>query len=194
MKERIAEYYDRLDVWFRQHIQAAGNILKLGAVVLACGLLAVWIQRCIVPAPYVPPAPITQAAPITHIPTRTVTPTWTITASRTATARPQTATHTFTATVTERAATSTATYTPSSTPSATRIPAGRDTLPKTGLSAQEISELTPTITATVEPTPTPLTLPDGCKFHSLLLESDKDYTELTFRCPNGEKTAEPVGG
>jgi hypothetical protein len=82
-----------------------------------------------------------------------------------------------------------------SSPTATRIPAGRDTLPRTGMSEQEISELTPTITATVEPTPTatPLTLPDGCKFHSLLLEADKDYTELTFRCPNGEKTAESVG-
>jgi hypothetical protein len=63
------------------------------------------------------------------------------------------------------------------------------------MSEQEIAELTPTITATDEPTetPTPLTLPDGCKFQSLLLEADKDYTELTFRCPNGEKTAEPVG-
>jgi hypothetical protein len=191
MKERIAEYYDRLDVWFRQHIQAAGNILKLGAVVLACGLLAVWIQRCIVPAPYVPPAPITQAAPITHIPTRTVTPTWTITASRTATARPQTATHTFTATVTERAATSTATYTPSSTPSATRIPAGRDTLPKTGLSEQEIAELTPTITATSEAPAIP-----HCNYKWKVVSYHWESGEwvMTLRCPKegGTPAAESV--
>lgn len=44
-------------------------------------------------------------------------------------------------------------------------------------------------TATPKATPTPLTLPDGCKFHRLVVEADKDYSELTFRCPNATPTA-----
>jgi hypothetical protein len=44
--------------------------------------------------------------------------------------------------------------------------------------------LTPTVTGTPEPTETPLTLPNGCKFQSLFAEIDKDYSVLTFRCPN----------
>jgi hypothetical protein len=170
------------------HTYRTLTFIAAGVLLLACWLfnLPVWGGT---PAPTI----TATATPFesTHIPTRTVTPTWTITPSKTATARPLTYTSTATFTVN----TSTAIPSPSSIPSATRIPAGRDTLPRTGMSEQEIAELTPTITATVEPTPTatPLTLPDGCKFHSLLIESDKDYTELTFRCPNGEKTAESVG-
>jgi hypothetical protein len=172
--------------------------------VAGLGVLACLIQQCLTPQPIVlPPAPITQAPGITHIPSRTLVPqdtkTWTKTVTpsltRTVAARIFSPIPTLTEAPKSTATPTVLPVTPTwtSSPTATRIPAGRDTLPVTGLSEQEISELTPTITATVEPTATPLTLPDGCKFHSLLLESDKDYTELTFRCPNGEKTAEPVG-
>jgi hypothetical protein len=160
--------------------------------VFGLGVLACLIQQCLTPQPIVlPPAPITQAPGITHIPTRTLTATWTITPSRTATARPATATHTFTATVTERAATSTATYTPSSTPSATRIPAGRDTLPKTGLSEQEIAELTPTITATSEAPAIP-----HCNYKWKVVSYHWESGEwvMTLRCPKegGTPAAESV--
>jgi hypothetical protein len=194
MKERIAEYWDRLDVWFRQHLDTAGNILKLGAVVLACGLLAVFIQQCIVPAPYVPPAPITQAAPITHIPTRTLTATWTSTstASRTVTAQRPTNSPTPTNTT---GPTSTETSTITHTPTMTRIPAGRDTLPKTGASAKDltrIAETTPTITATSEAPAIP-----HCAYKWKVISYHWEAGEwvMTLRCPKegGTPAAESVG-
>jgi hypothetical protein len=157
--------------------------------VFGLGVLACLIQQCLTPQPIVlPPAPITQAPGITHIPTRTLTATWTITASRTATARPPTYTSTATFTVN----TSTATPSPSFTPSATRIPAGRDTLPVTGLSEQEIAELTPTITATSEAPAIP-----HCAYKWKVISYHWEAGEwvMTLRCPKegGTPAAESVG-
>jgi hypothetical protein len=177
------------------------------ATFIVFGVLLGWCLLSNLPVWGGTPAPTITATATpfesTHIPTRTLTSTWTKSPTNTYTSTAKntvahTATSTLTLTLTRTVTptlspSATPSHIPTLTPSATRIPAGRDTLPRTGMSEQEISELTPTTTATVEPTPTPLTLPDGCKFHSLLLESDKDYTELTFRCPNGEKAAESVG-
>jgi hypothetical protein len=159
--------------------------------VFGLGVLACLIQQCLTPQPIVlPPAPITQAPGITFIapPTRTLTATWTITASKTRTvARP-----TYTSTATFTVNTSTAIPSRSFTPSATRIPAGRDTLPKTGLSEQEIAELTPTITATSEAPAIP-----HCNYKWKVVSYHWEAGEwvMTLRCPKegGTPAAESVG-
>jgi hypothetical protein len=233
----------RLLDWIEDHRGTIANVGKLAAVILACGLLAVMIQQCLMPAPIAPPAPTVTATATpfvsTHVPTRTITPTFTRTATwtntpeisasrtKTATVSPSvlptnTATKSPTLTVTSQPTktdtpgfTSTAEPTDTSTP----IPAGRDLtkipgtltplLPNSGLSAQEIADLTPTATVTQTPqitpssmsdavptpieTPKRITLPEGCVFHSWYAEFGTAYDVMTFRCPTLFEYGQGVG-
>jgi hypothetical protein len=195
----------RLQDWFEDHRGTIANVGKLAAVILACALLAVLIQQCLMPAPIAPPAPTVTATATpfvsTHVPTRTITPTFTRTATWTNTPTP-TMTRTLQPTRTDTpGSTSTAEPTDTSTP----IPAGRNLtpvvgtvtplLPRSGLSAQEIADLTPTATVTPEPTETPkrITLPEGCVFHSWYAEFGTAYDVMTFRCPTLFEYGQGVG-
>jgi hypothetical protein len=184
----------RLQDWFEDHRGTLANVGKLAAVIVACGLLAVLIQQCLIPAPIAPPAPTVTATATefvsTHVPTRTITPTFT----RTVTLWP---TSTPSPSLTRTVAPPTLTRTPTATPTLPTIPSGRNTpqvvgtvtplLPRSGASAADLTRIaeTPTATVTPEPTPTPkrITLPEGCTFHSWYAEFGSKFDVMTFRCP-----------
>jgi hypothetical protein len=183
-------------VAYDPHTYKRISLFVVGALLLVCLWSA--CSPLVVPAPPAPTVTAT-ATPFvsTHVPTRTITPTFTRTATWTNTPTP-TMTLTLQPTRTDTpGSTSTAEPTDTSTP----IPAGRDLtkipgtltplLPNLGLSAQQIQELTPTVTGTPErelsptPTPTPkrITLPEGCVFHSWYAEFGSEFDVMTFRCP-----------
>lgn len=200
---------DRLDLWFRAHLQGIRSTVIVFGVVVLCGVSSYFVTRCLNPSIPIPSAPPTLAptitaphAPATHIPsvtaslfpatatklpfaeTRTVT--WTNTPSKTRTAVPATLTRTNTPT-------------PTATAPMETIPAGRNLstphpLPNTGASQQEIQDMTATVTpkantpstdtASATPTPNRITLPVGCVYHSLYLEPGLGYDVLVFHCPS----------
>lgn len=193
----IDDLKDRLDVWFRAHLQGIRSTVIVFGVVIGCALLSYFVTKCLSPYPSLPSAPPTIAptitatnAPATHIPTRTITPTWTSTIAPTATtSRISTLTRTVIPTL-EPSPTSTPEPSQPTTIPVT-IPAGRNLLtppplPNTGASEQEIAEMTATATATVTPKPT-WSLPAfecgiGGSIESLEWR-DNVYT-VTLKCPN----------
>ena len=197
MTERIRKFL--LDTnWTRAAVIA---LVALGAVA--------WFQACLnqrTPTAPMPPTDTPTPFVSTHVPSRTLTateePTWTNTPTKVVpTIQPEstlTPTSTPTLTLTASASPTPTPTQPTLTPTVGLITTpGRNVLPNTGASAQDIADMTATATPTSEPTPLPtpkrITLDEGCVLHSVLLEVGAGYDTLTFHCPSVLKGVKPQG-